>query len=151
VTAFSCASRGRPEHGTSRTSPHASPGTQAAGLDYYKNLTRRDFESSCELDQLFAEYRFWDVRTSFDLYFVGIRSGELGNKPPGSVPSTDRVARIAALMPLPHRALRWPLRLMLMSLPDSLYQPAAIRYWRVQERAQEHPSLAGFRRERLHD
>jgi len=32
---FSCANRGRGEHGTSRTSPASSRGTKKIGLDYY--------------------------------------------------------------------------------------------------------------------
>ena len=42
---FTCASTGRPEHGTIRTDPSSSPATCAIeGWDnYYKNLTKEDF------------------------------------------------------------------------------------------------------------
>mgnify|MGYP001556421506 FL=1 len=38
---FTCASTGRPEHGTNRTKPQDSPAT----TDYYRNLTRSDLGS----------------------------------------------------------------------------------------------------------
>ena len=38
-----CVPGGRPEHGTTRTSVAQNPGTQAAGLDYYRNLTVAHF------------------------------------------------------------------------------------------------------------
>ncbi len=74
LVAFTCASRGRPEHGTTRTGVGGSPGTQAVGLDYYQNLTTDDF-SGLPLDDMFISYRFWYMRTHFDLFFAGIRSG----------------------------------------------------------------------------
>ena len=49
VVIISCASKGRPEHGTTRTSPEASPGTQDIGWDYYKNLSQRDFDKHFDL------------------------------------------------------------------------------------------------------
>lgn len=142
VTAFSCASRGRPEHGTTRTSPDASPGTQSRGLDYYRNLTAADVAAAVDLDGLFSAHRSWEVHTSFDLYFVGIRPGG----PRGRIPDDEDIASIARLMPWPHRAIRWPLRVALAALPEERYQPVAIRYWRLQERLQEHPRLQRLRR-----
>jgi len=53
---FTCASTGRPEHGTRRTSPHDSYGT-SVGLkdmqDYYKNLTCNDLNEVLNLNSLF--------------------------------------------------------------------------------------------------
>jgi hypothetical protein len=39
---LTCATRGRHEHGTARTSPDHSPGTTAVGWDHYRNLTATD-------------------------------------------------------------------------------------------------------------
>jgi SAM-dependent methyltransferase len=43
---FTCASTGRPEHGTRKSSPHSSPATvEIEGwADYYRNLTENDFK-----------------------------------------------------------------------------------------------------------
>lgn len=49
VVLFTCATTGRPEHGTTRTAPKASPGTQALNWDYYRNLTQDDFEKKVNL------------------------------------------------------------------------------------------------------
>lgn len=71
---FTCASKGRPEHGTARTTPNSSPGTLAVGWDYYKNLTRRDFEG-LGLHDHFGDYVFISNQASFDLYFIGQKKG----------------------------------------------------------------------------
>lgn len=70
---FTCATTGRPEHGTSRTSPKKSPLTIAKGWDYYKNLTENDFVKSFNFLENFSEYQFSTNLESFDLYFYGIK------------------------------------------------------------------------------
>ncbi|MGB8338544.1 MAG: methyltransferase domain-containing protein [Burkholderiales bacterium] len=72
---ITCATRGRLEHGTSRTNPDASPFTSAARWDYYRNLTARDIESALNLSGWLSDWRFWVNHISKDLYFVGIRQG----------------------------------------------------------------------------
>ena len=67
---FSCASRGRPEHGTRRTTPKDSPLT----LDYYHNLTQPEIEAAIDLRELFSEYGFEYNPFPGDLYFWGIRN-----------------------------------------------------------------------------
>jgi hypothetical protein len=74
LVAFSCASRGRLEHGTSRTNRANSPGTESLGLDYYRNLTESDFEE-LPLTSMFSKWRSWYLPTHFDLYFVGATPG----------------------------------------------------------------------------
>ena len=69
---LSCASHGRPEHGTSRTSPHASPLTVGLGWNYYQNLCPRDFRV-LELRKRFSRFRFWVNYGDQDLYFVGVK------------------------------------------------------------------------------
>jgi len=68
---FSCASRGRPEHGTTRTSPLQSPGTQSVGWDYYLNLNKKDFVEAFDLQSLFKWHFFHYNSKSRDLYFIG--------------------------------------------------------------------------------
>lgn len=70
IVIFTCASTGREEHGTSNAHPFASPFTVEKGWDYYKNLTREDFET-LPLDDWFTEM-VWDGNDrSHDLYFYG--------------------------------------------------------------------------------
>lgn len=65
---FTCATIGRPEHGTSQAHPDCSPFTD----DYYRNLTAEDFEH-LPLDDWFAAYEFSVDYNACDLYFWGIK------------------------------------------------------------------------------
>ena len=69
---MTCATTGRREHGTTRTQPGDSPSTFA--WDYYRNLTRADFER-LPLRGMFSDYGFWCNWVAFDLYFCGIKAG----------------------------------------------------------------------------
>jgi SAM-dependent methyltransferase len=71
---FTCATTGRPEHGTERTTPHDSPLTIAKGWSYYCNLTKEDFTASIDFDELFLEHEFCVNERSCDLYFVGTKA-----------------------------------------------------------------------------
>lgn len=77
---FTCASTGRPEHGTRR-----SDGSDAAPLlygispewsDYYKNLTEKDFEKIDGFKKSFPDGYFEYNPESKDLYFYGIKGGK---------------------------------------------------------------------------
>ena len=70
---FTCATTGRAEHGTTRTSPKASPGTQALNWDYYRNLTDNEFGEKFNLNELFNEHFFLVNKLSCDLYFFGVK------------------------------------------------------------------------------
>ena len=80
---FTCASTGRAEHGTRRTSPMESYGT-IGGLedmsDYYKNLTEIDVNEVLQLNRLFSTWDTYYNSESKDLYFVGIKKGD--SEPP---------------------------------------------------------------------
>jgi SAM-dependent methyltransferase len=73
---FTCASTGRREHGTRRTSPCDSYGT-IGGLedmqDYYKNLTEMDLNEVLDLNKCFSVWNTYYNYQSKDLYFVGIK------------------------------------------------------------------------------
>lgn len=71
---FTCATIGRPEHGTERTTPQDSPLTIAKGWHYYKNLTAEDFTSKIDFSKLFTEWVFDDNKQACDLYFYGIKA-----------------------------------------------------------------------------
>jgi len=68
---FTCASEGRPEHGTSATTPQDSPFT--IEWDYYRNLNQEDFTSHIDFDEIFSSYEFTYNSQSKDLYFWGIK------------------------------------------------------------------------------
>jgi len=75
---FTCASTGRAEHGTRRTTPQDSYGTIGKiedMSDYYKNLSVEDLNSVLPLNDLFSVWDTYYNMQSNDLYFVGIKKG----------------------------------------------------------------------------
>jgi SAM-dependent methyltransferase len=75
---FTCASTGRPEHGTRRTTPDYSFGTIGCledMIDYYKNLTVLDLNEVLPLNEYFSVWDSYFCDTRKDLYFVGIKKG----------------------------------------------------------------------------
>jgi SAM-dependent methyltransferase len=77
---FTCASTDRGEHGTRRSDPKASYGT-IGNLedmsDYYKNLTEIDLNEVLPLNNLFSVWDTYYNAESKDLYFIGIKKGNL--------------------------------------------------------------------------
>ena len=74
---FTCATTGRAEHGTPRTSPKDSPGTcQVSGdrANYYRNVTADHFPE-LDLDIYFSSRAFFVNEQSHDLYFLGVKFG----------------------------------------------------------------------------
>lgn len=69
---FTCATTGRPEHGTTKTTPADSPFTVENGWDYYRNLTEQDFKEKIDFESLFDYHYFFVNESSCDLYFYGI-------------------------------------------------------------------------------
>jgi SAM-dependent methyltransferase len=75
---FTCASTGRPEHGTRRcsnTSSYGTIGNIEDMRDYYKNLTVNDLKEVLDLDKHFTVWDSYYNPKSQDLYFVGIKKG----------------------------------------------------------------------------
>jgi len=73
---FTCATTGRPEHGTSNTRPEDSLASTANIPDmasYYKNLEKLDFVNAFALNDRFEDYAFFTNEFSCDLYFYGIK------------------------------------------------------------------------------
>ena len=78
---FSCATTGRKEHGTRRTSPHKCPLTQDIGDwgDYYKNLTEEDIREVLDIEGTFSEFKFESIietpenKVSSDLRLHGVK------------------------------------------------------------------------------
>lgn len=75
---FTCASTGRAEHGTRRTTPRDSYGTIGSVVgwtDYYKNLTFTDLDESINVKNAFSQYDSYYCPVTKDLYFYGIKNG----------------------------------------------------------------------------
>lgn len=71
LVVMTCATLGRGEHGTARTSPGSSPLTVELGWNYYRNLTARDFKKHRATAGLWCIYAYnWK---SNDLYIAGIK------------------------------------------------------------------------------
>lgn len=74
---FTCATTGRPEHGTSRCAAFTSPLTSSieedGWNDYYKNLEAKDIRDILDVDSIFREHLFETNDKSNDLYFYGIK------------------------------------------------------------------------------
>jgi SAM-dependent methyltransferase len=130
---FTCAGRGRPEHGTSRTDPVLSPGTSSLGLQYYKNLRARDFEASIEMGKNFSKYQFIENNDVFDLYFVGQRANDAEPSENTKIVNDDDLRRIRKLTKTVPTLVwaRAPLRIMSRLLPEGAYQEFAYRYWKA--------------------
>jgi SAM-dependent methyltransferase len=88
---FTCATTGRPEHGTERSDPGDSPGTMVKGWNYYKNIESEDL-NGFPFDSVFESHRFYVNRISSDLYFVGLK------KPFDGAKARRGLERIAATL-----------------------------------------------------
>lgn len=76
---FTCATTGRAEHGTRKTSPRDSYGTIGnvdGWTDYYKNLTFDDLNAAVPVSSVFSQYAAYVNNSSHDLYFWGIKGGD---------------------------------------------------------------------------
>ena len=75
---FTCATTGRPEHGTRKTTPKDAPFLQndSEWSDYYKNLKESDIRDVINIDDSFEDYEFSINDEAKDLYFYGIKIGE---------------------------------------------------------------------------
>lgn len=127
VVIFTCASRGRPEHGTKRSQAQLSPGTQAQGIDYYKNLSERDFRQSIKFEEIFSKFAFFYNPITFDLYFVGQKTGLSSNEI--IIPTEREVKQIKSVTSTLHKIARLPLYVLLKILPIEIYNNFAFRYW----------------------
>jgi len=117
---LTCATTGRHEHGTARTSPDVSPGTTARGWDHYRNLTADDvlgvLGDDVVVDLCAVNHE------SFDLYVVAHK------RPAPPTPSLRHIER----------------RLRLDGLrPSRLTDRALLSLWRA-ERMDEVPLWAGL-------
>lgn len=135
---MTCGSVGRIEHGTSRTTLAHSPGTAAVGINYYKNLGESDYLAEFDFATLFFEYRFWNIKSSCDLYFIGrVRGGVLEKTLTedfsNSVVDLEKLSSEfrGRLRQFAFRIYRAPLDFVASRLSDGAYQNFAVRYDRI--------------------
>ena len=72
----SCATTGRAEHGTSRTSDSDSPLSISIGWEYYRNISIAEFKRSFNLDYWCEDYILLQNWHNCDLYFVGVKRSD---------------------------------------------------------------------------
>lgn len=84
--AFTCATTGRPEHGTRRTTPEDAPLLAGHGewSDYYKNLDAKDICAVLNVQEVFTSFAFHSTTNPCDLYFWGLKAGEYAPREHGS-------------------------------------------------------------------
>jgi len=70
---FTCATTGRPEHGTRRTSPKDAPFLDGEWSDYYKNLAEGDIRAVLSVEEIFSDFKFEVNTVHNDLMFYGIK------------------------------------------------------------------------------
>ncbi len=72
---FTCATEGRPEHGTLRSDVVSSPLTTNIPIwaNYYKNLTENDIRQCLDIENEFSVWGFDTNEESKDIYFYGIK------------------------------------------------------------------------------
>lgn len=69
ILVFTCATTGRPEHGTAEASPADSPSTN----NYYRNLEAKDIAAIPGFLEQFETYAFYVEDTHKDLCFYGLK------------------------------------------------------------------------------
>lgn len=71
---FTCATTGRPEHGTRRSKPYQVLSTRLDDHeDYYKNLTEQDIRDVLNIENSFVDFKFEVEENHHDLFFWGIK------------------------------------------------------------------------------
>jgi SAM-dependent methyltransferase len=70
---FTCATTGRPEHGTRKTSQKDAPLLFGEWSDYYKNLTEEDIRKVLSIEEIFSEFEFRVHTGHKDLFFYGLK------------------------------------------------------------------------------
>jgi SAM-dependent methyltransferase len=135
---FSCAGKGRPEHGTSRSNPSLSPGTSSRGFEYYRNLTDHDFLARCQVSENFGRYQFISNEDVFDLYFIGQKSEGGASGVATCLIDDVQIEGIRDLTPTMHLLIRLPLKILARFSTEKVYQEFAYRYWKALNSIQEH-------------
>ena len=76
----SCATTGRAEHGTTKTSNSDSPLSISIGWEYYRNVSISAFKRAFNLDYWCDDYLLLPNWHNCDLYFVGVKKPSVNAK-----------------------------------------------------------------------
>ncbi len=127
----SCATTLRPEHGTTRSSPSESPGTQSVGWDHYQNVSESELLQ--ELERYGTNLRSWAWTNEriFDLYAVLLDVREAN---PAIVPSISEIREIIDSTGTIYRIVRWPIRLIAVLFGASVAEEFGRMYWKILSR-----------------
>jgi len=94
---FTCASIGRPEHGTRKSDPLSSWGTISMVedmRDYYKNLSEQDLYKIFDMNKCFNSFDTYYNKKSCDLYFIGFKGTDKINIPEYIEENTMKTTRL---------------------------------------------------------
>jgi len=124
---ITCASLGRPEHGTTRMDPSNSPGTQEIGWDYYQNLSLSDFRKAIAIEDTFSEHTLQYSAIWNDLLFAGRKRGEIANLGFAGYPAARWVSAVKGSASVKRRITYYFERL----LGSYLFQEFYVTVWRT--------------------
>ena len=127
IVIITCATTLRPEHGTTRTSVHESPGTSSVGWDHYKNVSVSELEDFLRSLEIPMRFKVWENKKIFDLYCLIERP--LGGKNAVEFPSDEDLAKIRKSTPFFFSALRWPIRVVAKSFGNKIGESFGLVYW----------------------
>jgi hypothetical protein len=126
LVVMTCASTGRLEHGTRRSSPGSSPGT--GDSDYYRNLTEKDF-AAFDLKTMFTTWVFFYAPYANDLYFVGWKAKAPNLEKFRTAVASEIVRKDCR--PLLRRLFYSPLTFASKMMHDEAFQTFALWYMRL--------------------
>jgi len=133
VLLVTCASRGRPEHGTQRTNPLHSPGTHGVGSNHYRNIYPN------EMQECLSKLKHLETRVlayswmHFDLVVVAQKCYRDGRDDQSgefewNLPTTKALKRALRKVDVFEFLATRPLVPLAASLSDKNYQSIAVRY-----------------------
>ncbi len=155
---LSVPSRGRVEHGTSRTwKSNFVYGTKyqyfKKNFDYYKNLLESDFYKAHDIKNMFKSFFFYYYPRTKDLFFVGIKSQQPSNKKQFNSKKSEiqldkllnKIKNIDTFLPqiktkTPNILRKlfaltdFPMRVLSLFLSDKNYQKFAIPYYNFRDK-----------------
>ena len=124
---ITCATTLRPEHGTTRTSVHESPGTTSVGWDHYENVSVSELEDFIRSLETQTRFRIWENKRIFDLYCL-IERPQADAKAV-VFPSDEDLRSIIRSTPFLFSALRWPIRIVAKLFGLNLGEKFGLIYW----------------------
>jgi SAM-dependent methyltransferase len=121
---MTCASTGRPEHGTRRTTPKDAPLIE---WDYYGNRTAADFRRSIPLQRHLSVWMFCSDVSFCDLFFIGFKGG--APAPAGAKLALKLLKRCYMIKNIRNRQ-SWRRRLLIGVVGERRYMAGSLLPWK---------------------